>query len=83
MLRMMKTNPDTTPELYIGLDVHKEQTAVAVAEPGATGVGHHDLSEHLNGKGRSARHARILSVNCGAKWSLIPKSSGILPSEPG
>jgi transposase len=34
---MMKTNTDTTPKLYIGLDVHKEQTAVAVAEPGAAG----------------------------------------------
>ena len=34
---MMKTNSDTTPALYIGLDVHKEQTAVAIADPGASG----------------------------------------------
>jgi hypothetical protein len=33
----MKTNSDTTPELYIGLDVHKEKTSVAVADPGAQG----------------------------------------------
>ena len=33
----MKTNSDTTPKLYIGLDVHKEQTSVAIAEPGAKG----------------------------------------------
>ena len=31
---MMKTNSDTTPKLYVGLDVHKEQTSVALAEPG-------------------------------------------------
>lgn len=34
---MVKTNSDTTPRLYLGLDVHKEQTSVAVAEPGAKG----------------------------------------------
>jgi transposase len=34
---MMKTNSDTTPKLYIGLDVHKEQTSVAIADPGARG----------------------------------------------
>lgn len=33
----MKTNSDTTPKLYIGLDVHKEQTAVAIADAGAQG----------------------------------------------
>lgn len=33
----MKTNSDTTPEIYIGLDVHKEKTSVAVADPGAQG----------------------------------------------
>lgn len=33
----MKTNPDTTPQLYIGLDVHKEKTSVALADPGAKG----------------------------------------------
>lgn len=33
----MKTNSDTTPKLYIGLDVHKEKTSVAIAEPGANG----------------------------------------------
>lgn len=33
----MKTNSDTTAKLYIGLDVHKEQTSVALAEPGAKG----------------------------------------------
>jgi transposase len=33
----MKTNSDTTTKLYIGLDVHKEQTSVALAEPGAKG----------------------------------------------
>ena len=34
---MMKTNSDTTPAFYIGLDVHKEQTAVAIADPGPSG----------------------------------------------
>ena len=29
----MKTNSDTTTKLYIGLDVHKEKTAIALAEP--------------------------------------------------
>jgi hypothetical protein len=39
---MMKTNSDTTPQLYIGLDVHKEKTPVAIADPGATGeIRHH------------------------------------------
>ena len=33
----MKTNSDTTPKLYIGLDVHKEQTCVAIADPGSDG----------------------------------------------
>lgn len=38
----MKTNSDTTPRLYIGLDVHKEKTSVAVADPGSTGeIRHH------------------------------------------
>jgi len=34
---MMKTNSDTTPKLYVGLDVHKEQTSVAIADPGPQG----------------------------------------------
>jgi transposase len=34
---MMKTNSDTTPALYIGLDVHKEKTSVAVADPDPKG----------------------------------------------
>lgn len=33
----MTTNSDTTPKLYIGLDVHKEQTSVAIADPGSDG----------------------------------------------
>src|SRR4249920_3196579 len=33
----MRTNSDTTPKLYVGLDVHKEQTAVAIADPGPLG----------------------------------------------
>lgn len=33
----MKTNSDTTTKLYIGLDVHKEQTSIALAEPGSQG----------------------------------------------
>lgn len=33
----MKTNSDTTPKLYVGLDVHKEQTSVAIADPGPQG----------------------------------------------
>jgi transposase len=33
----MKTNSDTTPALYIGLDVHKEKTSVATADPGSKG----------------------------------------------
>jgi len=38
----MKTNSDTTPQLYIGLDVHKEKSSVAIADPGATGeIRHH------------------------------------------
>ena len=38
----MKTNSDTTPALYIGLDVHKEKTSVAIADPGANGeIRHH------------------------------------------
>jgi len=38
----MKPNSDTTPALYIGLDVHKEKTSVAIADPGAKGeIRHH------------------------------------------
>lgn len=33
----MKTNSDTTPKLYIGLDVHKEKTSVAIADPDPKG----------------------------------------------
>lgn len=38
----MKTNSDTPQQLYIGLDVHKAKTSVAVADPGSTGeIRHH------------------------------------------
>ena len=30
----MKPKSDTTPALYIGLEVHKEKTSVPVADPG-------------------------------------------------
>jgi hypothetical protein len=33
----MKTNSDTTTAIYIGLDVHKEKTSVAIADPGSKG----------------------------------------------
>jgi hypothetical protein len=33
----MKTNSNTTPKFYIGLNVHKEQTSVAVADPSPQG----------------------------------------------
>jgi transposase len=33
----MKTNSDTTAGIYIGLDVHKEKTSVAIADPGPQG----------------------------------------------
>ncbi|MEI6175648.1 MAG: IS110 family transposase [Verrucomicrobiota bacterium] len=33
----MKTNSDTTTKLYVGFDVHKEKTSLAIADPGATG----------------------------------------------
>lgn len=33
----MKTNSDTTTKLYVGFDVHKEKTSLALADPGATG----------------------------------------------
>ena len=36
-MQVMKTNSDTTTKLYIGLDVHKEQTSIALAEPGSKG----------------------------------------------
>ena len=32
MIIRMQTNSDTTPTLYIGLDVHKEQTVIAILE---------------------------------------------------
>lgn len=38
----MKPKANTTAKLYIGLDVHKEKTSVAIAEPGAEGeLRHH------------------------------------------
>lgn len=40
----MKTNSDTTPKLYVGLDVHKEQTSVAIADPGP----HGEIRSHGN-----------------------------------
>jgi len=33
----MRTNSDTAPALYIGFDVHKEKTSVAIADPGSKG----------------------------------------------
>jgi hypothetical protein len=33
----VKTNSDTTPKLYIGLDVHKEKTSVTIADPDPKG----------------------------------------------
>ncbi len=33
----MKTNSDTSPKPYIGLDVDKEKTSVAIAEPDRKG----------------------------------------------
>jgi transposase len=38
---IMKTNSDTTPTLYIGLDVHKEKTSVAIANPGSQAEVYH------------------------------------------
>lgn len=35
---MMKTNSNTNPEHYIGLDVHQEPTSVAIADPGSDGA---------------------------------------------
>jgi hypothetical protein len=48
---MMKTNSDTTQKFYIGLDVHKEQTSVAVADPGPQGEvrSHGSIMTCLNG----------------------------------
>ncbi|MBK1829083.1 hypothetical protein JIN81_18775, partial [Haloferula rosea] len=37
----MKTNSDTPQKLYLGLDVHKAQTTVAIADPGAGGEVRH------------------------------------------
>jgi hypothetical protein len=51
----MKTNSDTTRTLYLGLDVHKEKTVIAIleadrgAEPrdyGSVAISHHAL-EHV------------------------------------
>ena len=37
----MNTNSDTPQKLYLGLDVHKAQTTVAIADPGAGGEVRH------------------------------------------
>jgi transposase len=47
----MKTNSDTPPALYIGLDVHKEQTTVAIADPDCR------TEPRLHGNVRTTQHA--------------------------
>jgi hypothetical protein len=54
----MKTNTDTTPLLYIGLDVHKEKTSIAIADPGATGeIRHHGEVATTQRKGHPSPEA--------------------------
>ena len=47
----MQTNSDTPTALYIGLDVHKEQTTVAIASPGAQD------EVRVHGNVRTTQHA--------------------------
>ena len=47
----MKTNSDTTRTLYIGLDVHKEQTVIAILESGR------DAEPRQYGSVNTAQHA--------------------------
>ena len=47
----MQTNSDTTKALYIGLDVHKEQTVIAILE------GERDAEPRLYGSVATAQHA--------------------------
>jgi len=47
----MKANSDTPAKLYIGLDVHKAQTTVAIAKPGARG------EVRVPGNVRTTQHA--------------------------
>jgi len=49
--KRMQTNSDTTKALYIGLDVHKEQTVIAILE------GERDAEPRLYGSVATAQHA--------------------------
>lgn len=64
----MKTNSDTTPALYIGLDVHKEKTSVAVADPGSDG------EVRLHGEVQTSQVALDRVIRRIAKNHAIPVS---------
>jgi hypothetical protein len=72
----MKTNSDTTRALYLGLDVHKEKTSIAIleaerdAEPrlyGEIGTTQHALERAIRRiaimrKGRNEKGTHLISV---------------------
>ncbi len=65
----MKTNSDTTAKLYIGLDVHKEQTSVALAEPGAKG----EIRSHGNCATSQIALERIIRRITKARGCALPE----------
>ena len=67
----MKTNSDTTPKLYIGLDVQKEQTSVAIADPGS----HGEIRSHGNISTTQPSIDKVLRCTVIAP-SLIPTKAG-------
>jgi hypothetical protein len=64
----MKTNSDTTPKLYIGLDVPKEKTSVAIADPGAKG----EIRSHGEVATTQSKYASPSSKLLGSSQTQIP-----------
>ena len=64
----MKTNSDTTSVIYIGLDVHKEKTSIAIADPGAKG------EVRLHGEVATTQVALDRAIRRIAKTKDIPLS---------
>jgi hypothetical protein len=62
----MKANSDKTPQLYIGLDFHKEKTSVAITDPGVKSVARR--KEDSQSEANEGRCPPLPQLYCSACW---------------